>query len=115
MTANACMRPESKLRGQPNQKRITKLKQDRPTATAGAGYDVRPGPCARRPTAQWLRQALMNSAKAARPCSCHACTTSIATTDLEFALLRADGDNLACLATTICLVLALLCTVQQFY
>ena len=76
---------------------------------------VRPGPCARRPTAQRLRQAVRNSAKAARPCSCHACTTSIVTTDLEFALLRADGDNLACLATTICLVLALLCTVQQFY
>ena len=43
MTANACMRPESKLRGQPNQKRITKLKQDRPTATAGAGYESAAG------------------------------------------------------------------------
>ena len=106
---------QSKLRGQPNQKRITKLKQDRPTATAGACYVVRPGPGARRPTAHWLRQAVMNSAKAARPCSCHACTTSIATTDLEFAWLRTDGDNLACLATTICLVLALLCAVQQVY
>ena len=41
---------QSQLRGQPNQKRITKLKQDRPTATAGACYDVRPGPGARRLT-----------------------------------------------------------------
>jgi hypothetical protein len=93
----------------PNSSKTAQRPRPEPAMMCGRGRGVR------RPTAHWLRQAVMNSAKAARPCSCHACTTSIVTTDLEVAWLRGDGDNLACLATTICLVLALLCAVQQVY